>query len=393
MNVGLRQHGWRVSVLQLTEWAPPSPFSNLTLEWKSARKRERDVLPSLDGIAVHHPRVFTPRPTRLFPGDRAEREIRTLVSYCRSRADLASADIVLAHFLIPDGYHALGLARGLGIPSAAMGWGIDVDEWPRSNPLSLERFRHAVGNIDIPIACSQRMVFDANAFLNHPRSDWEVVYAGIDLEKFFPATDPLEERRRAFAADPALRDPNTKIAIMIASPIRLKGYLELLDAWKEIEPAVPQWQLVMTGFGGDLDIPKEIRSRALSRAHWLGAVSVYSLPELLRASDAFVLPSHYEGLSIALMEAMATGLPVITTDVGGHGEVVRSDQEGWLLPAGDRAAIRDAFLDLARSPEKRLRYGTAARQAAETIGTPSDAAGRLAAILEKHLEQGARRSA
>lgn len=393
MNLGLQEHGWAVSVLQLTDWAPPRPLSNLTREWRRAHARESDLLPSLDGIPVHHPKVFTPRPARLFSGDQGEREIRALANYCRSRDDLTTADIVLGHFLIPDGYHALGLARRLGLPSAAMGWGIDVDEWPRSSPASLQRFRDAVGNIDVPIACSQRMVSDANGFLRTPRSDWEVVYAGIDLQNFYPAEDPFDARRKVFGTHPDLGDPTAKILVMVASPLRLKGYLELLDAWKGVEQEVSDWHLVMTGFRGELDIGSEVRSRELLRAHWLGAISVYSIPDLFRASNAFVLPSHYEGLSIALMEAMATGLPVITTDVGGHAEVVRPGQEGWLVAAGDRTALRDALLELMRSPEKRRRHGITARGTAERIGTPTDAAKRLAAILEKHVDVRARRSA
>ena len=393
INVGLQAHGWKVSVLQLTDWAPPPPLGNLRPEWKAANKRNGDLLSTLDGIRVHHPRVFTPRPARFFSGDHGAREVRALTTYCRSRRELATADVVVAHFLIPDGYHALGLGRNLGIPAAAMGWGIDVDEWPRSSRRSLERFQEAVEGIDIPIACSRRMVSDANGFLRRPRSDWEVVYAGIDLEKFYPAADPAKAREEFFGNHESLCDPNARIVAMVASPIRLKGYLEVLDAWSNVEREVPEWHLVMSGFGGKLDIQHEIVTRGLQRAHWLGAIPVYCIPELFRASDAFVLPSHYEGLSIALMEAMATGLPVITTDVGGHAEVVRQDQEGWLLRPGDTGALSEAFLDLAKSPEKRQRCGISARRTAETIGTPTDAAGRLAEILERHVSNRALRSA
>jgi glycosyltransferase involved in cell wall biosynthesis len=88
---------------------------------------------------------------------------------------------------------------------------------------------------------------------------------------------------------------------------------------------------------------------------------------VLEAGDVFCLSSRYEGLSIALIEAMAAGLPVVATAVGGTPTVVRDGIEGRLVPAGDPTALADALVELA-DPVVRAGYGTAAAARARDFG-------------------------
>lgn len=102
-----------------------------------------------------------------------------------------------------------------------------------------------------------------------------------------------------------------------------------------------------------------------SRLHLLGPVVGDDKARLLREADGFVLPSLAEGLPMALLEAMASGLPVVVTKVGAMPEVVRNDQEGLLVPPGDAQALADALDRLASEPSARVRMGAAARLACE----------------------------
>ena len=81
------------------------------------------------------------------------------------------------------------------------------------------------------------------------------------------------------------------------------------------------------------------------------------VPEVLRAMDVFVLPSVAEGICNSLLEAMATGLPVIATAVGGNPEVVVDGESGLLFPAGDVAALADRLTRLRAQPEVRSELG------------------------------------
>jgi glycosyltransferase involved in cell wall biosynthesis len=89
------------------------------------------------------------------------------------------------------------------------------------------------------------------------------------------------------------------------------------------------------------------------------------VPDLLAAADFFVLPSLTEGLPLSVLEAMAQGLPVIATPVGGIPEVVLEGEHGYLVPVQEDAALAEAMTRLARDPELARRLGEAGRRRVE----------------------------
>lgn len=375
--MALRDHGVDVNVLQLAQWSPPWPLSQVDRAWRDGRANRRDMMDKVDGIPVHHPLVITPRPSRVFPGDPWDREVNALVKYCRS-VSLHQADAVIGHFMVPDGYHALGLGSALGIPSAAVAWGDDVHAWPSARPYWRERLRQVLTHVDLPIACSQRLALDANEWLEEGRKDWRVVYGGVDHRRFHPPLDRSVARETS-RLPPDLHGNHLRLMLSLGQPVRAKGYIELLDAWAGLASDLGEWRLVMGGAAwGDLDMQTEIRTRGLDKsAFWIGPQPAESIPQLLQACDAFVLASHNEGLSLSVLEAMATGLPTITTDVGGHAEVITDDSEGWLIPARDSQALAHAIRELVTSHEERSRRAAGGRRAAVRIGSPFDNTARL----------------
>jgi glycosyltransferase involved in cell wall biosynthesis len=88
------------------------------------------------------------------------------------------------------------------------------------------------------------------------------------------------------------------------------------------------------------------------------------VPDILRASDVFVLSSDYEGNPLSVLEAMAAGLPVISTAVGGVPELVQHGTTGLLVPAGDACSLAEAIAQLGCDPARRAAMGNAARQTA-----------------------------
>ena len=91
----------------------------------------------------------------------------------------------------------------------------------------------------------------------------------------------------------------------------------------------------------------------------LGSVHREKVLQLFREASVFVLPSYYEGLPMAILEALAAGLPVIATPVGGIPEVVRDTYNGFLIPSGDIEALAGAIEKLVSDAEFTQRYGPA----------------------------------
>jgi glycosyltransferase involved in cell wall biosynthesis len=111
------------------------------------------------------------------------------------------------------------------------------------------------------------------------------------------------------------------------------------------------------------------------------------IPRVLAGSDAFVLPTPSEGLSIAIMEAMAAALPVVATAVGGNAELVEPGKTGLLVPVGDVAALADALRVLARDPVKRRAMGRAARSRVTLEFTADKMADRYVKLYEELLRK------
>jgi glycosyltransferase involved in cell wall biosynthesis len=161
-----------------------------------------------------------------------------------------------------------------------------------------------------------------------------------------------------------------------------KNTAALLDAFAALGDR-PEGILLLVG-DGPLRAELEERARALGiaeRVRFTG--SRRDIPEVLAASDVFVLASLFEGHPLSVMEAMAAGRPVVATSVGGVPEMVRSGETGILVPTGDVAALSGALRQMLESPELRRRMGaSAARTAAEHFDIS-----RMAGAYERLYEE------
>jgi glycosyltransferase involved in cell wall biosynthesis len=152
-----------------------------------------------------------------------------------------------------------------------------------------------------------------------------------------------------------------RVVLTVGRLAEQKGHRSLCRAVPAILERAPNARFLWAGDG-----PLEGELRALARrlgvdetVRFLGRRD--DVPDLLGAADLFVLPSLFEGLPLAVLEAMAAGLPVVATRAGGTAEVVDDGVTGHLVPAGDVAALADAVADLLRHPARARVWGRAGR--------------------------------
>lgn len=178
-----------------------------------------------------------------------------------------------------------------------------------------------------------------------------VVHNGIDVDRF-TAGQPMGDRL-----------PGRAITVGRLDPI--KDQLTLLRAVRLVVDANPAFQLDVIGDGPSRPELEALQSE-LGLAHH---VHFHGYQEqvgpFLAGSDFFVLSSISEGVSLALLEAMASGLPAVVTDVGGNREVMVPGETGYMVPAGSPEALADALLKIQADPARLHRMAEAARRRVE----------------------------
>ncbi|MGO8752546.1 MAG: glycosyltransferase family 4 protein [Thermoguttaceae bacterium] len=170
----------------------------------------------------------------------------------------------------------------------------------------------------------------------------------------------------------------------IGSVIPRKGLLYLVKAMPRILAAAPQTRLAIIHEDGRADYEARVRAavaelRLDEHVLWLGPHN--EMPKLFAAIDLCVLPSLEESLPLTLLEAMAAGLSVVATSVGGVSECVRPGKTGILVPPADSAVLGDAVVSLLNDPQRRRRFGEAARRDVANQFTVESQTTRIEAVL------------
>jgi len=187
---------------------------------------------------------------------------------------------------------------------------------------------------------------------------------GVDTDRFAPTTDGSERSR----LPPAFRDQSCVLIGTVGRIQAVKDQPTLLRAFSAARDALPALRDRMRlAIVGDGPLLGELRALAASLGiageTWLPG-AVHNVPEVLKAFDLFVLPSLNEGISNTILEALASGLPVVATSVGGNPELVDDGATGRLVPAGDVATLARTIGEYASDAVLRRRHGEAARRAA-----------------------------
>ncbi|MEY2464556.1 MAG: hypothetical protein QOH64_2694 [Acidimicrobiaceae bacterium] len=199
---------------------------------------------------------------------------------------------------------------------------------------------------------------DVLAGLGIPRSKLRLLGNGVDLTRFEP---PTTQQRRSARAHLGAEDGEVIVGV-VGRLVREKGYREVFEAAARlVRGGVPVRFVVV----GPSDPAKQdaITEEECERASRDGNVTFLGLrhdvERIYHALDLYVLASYREGFPRSAMEAAATGLPLVATDIRGCRQVVEHGKNGLLVPAGDAAALAAAVAELASDAERRVRMGEA----------------------------------
>ncbi|HMO12761.1 MAG TPA: glycosyltransferase family 4 protein [Pirellulaceae bacterium] len=213
---------------------------------------------------------------------------------------------------------------------------------------------------------------------------------GIDSNKI--SVIPRGRDETIYHPGAAQRNGPFNTILNVARTIERKGQQELIHGFARIAPDFPGVNLQIAGDGTYRpSLEAEVKRLGMNdRVRFLGNVT--NIPELLRQADVFVFPSHYEGFSGALIEAMLTGMPIIASDIPMNLEAIEDGKTALTFPVKDADACAERIRWCLENPDKARQLGQAAREKALRCFTLDRVAKQFEDLLLELLERFGRRN-
>jgi glycosyltransferase involved in cell wall biosynthesis len=329
-------------------------YQVLTLNKKGMLAPELEKI----GVAVtpllksHEIRFFSKLPNFLRKGLAASLILtRLMMVFFRSKSQHA-----LLHFYLPESY-ILGMLASfcVGFNQTKIMSRRSLNYYQQKIPglAYLEKHLHKrthciMGN---SLAILNQLTLEENV----PQDKLKLVYNGLDISPYLnlPSREALRKELQL--------EESEVVLIMVANLIYYKGHADLFKALSIVDKnSQTTWRLLIVGRDDGIGATLKETAAALNIADnllWLG--SRQDIPRLLKMADIGILCSHEEGFSNAILEAMASRLPLVVTDVGGNKEAVINGKTGWVVPAKDCQALANAISDLISDKDKAKKFGEA----------------------------------
>lgn len=349
-GVFIRERMFRVGVrLPLCVVAPTPwfPFQGLLRLLRPHFRPTPPVFVQHQGFDVYHPRYFSvPGLFKRFDGFFMALGAYPVLKRLKAEGRLQVLD---AHFGYPDGYAAMWLGRWLGVPVTITMRGTE-DRHSRTPGLA-PRLRQALLRCQHVFSVSDSLKQVA-VRLGVPTTKVQVVGNGVDAHKFHPL--PPAECRAALGLPMGV-----PVLVSVGGLVERKGFhrvIEVLPRLLQNHPGLVF--LVVGGASAEGNNRAELEAQVARlglQAHvrFLGTRKPEELSGVLSAADVFVLATRNEGWANVFLEAMACGLPVVTTNVGGNAEVVCRPELGSVVPFGDADALGTALAEALGKPWNR----------------------------------------
>jgi glycosyltransferase involved in cell wall biosynthesis len=281
-----------------------------------------------------------------------EADVDRMVAAIEAEHALKPFDILHAQYGYPNGWAVLLASLRLGVPNVVSIQGGDghwVGSCCETHKLAMQRVLDHAGAVLIG---GESFVDEVTGRLGTARDRFTIVPGAVDTNRF----KPPEGWSPGDAADPVRLLYHGRVD-------RRKGVLDFLDAMRLLKDRGVRAQAIVSGIGPDVEASRE-RAAALGLAdaevRFTGYADYHAVPDLYRAADAFVSPTYAEGFSNTILEAMASGLPVVSCRSVGVTDCLRDGENGLLLEPGDVPALADALARIVADRSLRARLAEAA---------------------------------
>jgi teichuronic acid biosynthesis glycosyltransferase TuaC len=316
---------------------PWFPFQGLLRYWKPHFRPPVGVIEAQDGIEVQRPR-FLSVPGALKWLDGFFLALGCLPTLLRLRRSFAF-NLIDAHFAYPEGYAATLLGKWLRVPVTITlrGTEVPLSYDPRRRRRIVAALQHATRIFSVSASLKRHAVS-----LGAAGDKIMVVGNGVDMDKFHRLEKPAARQALGVSVE-------APVLVSVGALVERKGFHRVIECLPQLRRSFPGLRyLVVGGPGPEGDWGAQLRRRVIDLGLqecviFLGTVPPEDLKGPLSAADVFVLATRNEGWANVFLEAMACGLPIVTTDVGGNAEVVTSAALGIVVPFGDAEQLTRAI--------------------------------------------------
>jgi glycogen synthase len=334
-----------------------------------------DARETLDGVDVHRYPV-PPLGGRHRTANIVAGSLRQLGCLWRRLAP----DVINQHYLLPTGIAGQWWAWRLGIPTVTTLIGMDVYD-PHYRPAAPWRalMRRALARTQA-VVCISTFVRDVvqGEYRLAPGVPLAVVPHGVDVKTFHPqaARDDLRARYGVGRQE--------RLVLTVQRLYPRKGVGTFLEAAALVARQVPDTRFLVVGDGPERPrLERQAASLGLDgRVRFTGTVPGADLPSLYASADVFAFHTLHEGFGIVLLEALASGCPVVTTAAGGTLDIVRPGETGLLVAPGDAPALAGAVVRLLRDRALAAQLRARGRQVVESEFDWDHVSGRYLEIFE-----------
>ncbi len=331
----------------------PWPTTLFNKKWKNYAKMPNTEV--LDDIEVFYPKYVSFSKFNFHVTTRnfyrcLSNSIKNIIS------NVGKIDIIHAHFIIPDGFASSLIGMKLNIPVVTTAHGSDVNLYERYTKKEKNCFDQVIRKSNAIITVSNALKHKVEQY-SSPQYV-ESIPMGVDTGFFSPVDSKVEIRKQLGIPE------NANILLFVGHITKEKGIFDLLQAINILKNKDLNFLLVIVGSASSY---KELffnisQMKLETYVKLVGEIPHSEVKYWMSASDIFILPSYSEGLPTVVVEAMACGLAVIATPVGGIPEILLDNENGIIVPVKEPDILAKKIELIIDNPDKKMKYGLNARE-------------------------------